>query len=101
MKEAAAKMLFEAASDADLEVEIREDYSGRGMYGKTTFAVVVDDVMDLLAATIKYAAEVGYDVGYAVAIEEATKGSLGDDKFEAPDFRNLRTDSMGMRVVVY
>lgn len=59
------------------EIEVREDYSGRGMYGKSVPAVVADN--DIRPALF-YAA-----------------GELGIDFDEVPQ----RLDSMGLGVVIY
>jgi hypothetical protein len=68
--------------------EIRDDYSGRCMYGKSTHAVVFDGRGDYERALI-YAA---YEVG-----------NRGDDDVEGilRELTNLATDSMGMGIVVY
>lgn len=58
-------------------IEVRDDYSGRGMYGKSVPAVVSDD--DIRPALF-YAA-----------------GVLGIDYSEVPQ----RIDSMGLGVVIY
>lgn len=82
--------------------DIREEYSGRGMFGKTTPALVVDnpgDVLPICLGYIKDRLEEIVDLG-------------GDDAMIAlrsyvqalPDFAemaSLRTDSMGLRTVVY
>lgn len=68
--------------------EIREDYSGRCMYGKTTHAVVYDSRGDYERALI-YAA---YEVG--ARGNDDVEGILGE-------LQNLATDSMGMGIVVY
>lgn len=68
--------------------EIREDYSGRCMYGKTTHAVVYDSRGDYERALI-YAA---YEVG--ARGDDDVEGTLGE-------LMNLATDSMGMGIVVY
>jgi hypothetical protein len=68
--------------------EIREDYSGRGMYGKSTHAVVFDSRGEYESALI-YAA---YEVG--ARGNDDVEGILGE-------LRNLGTDSMGMGIVVY
>lgn len=45
----AARALKKAADELEVELEIREGYSGRGMYGKETTAVVVGRVTDLIS----------------------------------------------------
>jgi len=75
---------FKDALDNDdiYPVEIRDNYSGRGMYGKTTFAIVTDSVSDLIPALLRQAQE---------------------DPESMPDFSifKLRQDNMGLGVVLY
>ena len=67
-----AKSIVEHLEGDGIEAELRTDYSGRGMFGEQTGAVVADDSSDIFIAM----------------------GELGikDSK---------RTDSMGLGVVVY
>lgn len=60
-------------SDGFDEAELREEYSGRGMYGKTTAGIVIDTI--------------GF-VYYAM-------GRLN------LEFVELREDNMGLRMIVY
>lgn len=48
MKLETAQAIVQAATDNKLDVTLRENYSGRGMFGKTTAAVVGSrsDIMD-------------------------------------------------------
>lgn len=80
-----ANFFKEALVNDDLETEndiIRENYSGRGMYGKTTFAIVTDSVSDLIPALLRQAQE---------------------DPESMPDFSTfvLRQDNMGLGIVLY
>lgn len=60
---------------------IRTDYSGRGMYGRECFGIVVDSVAELL------------DFWTGIVIEdEWTAGQLA---------RDAREDGMGQRTIVY
>jgi hypothetical protein len=65
------------------ECEIRNDYSGRGMYGQKTHAIVINNVNDMFADIINYIkdCEVPYD--------------------EIPYFEDLSTDNMGLDTVIY
>ena len=50
-----AEFLKEATeSSGNQEIEIRDDYSGRCMYGAKTYAVVVDSVTQLMADAINF-----------------------------------------------
>lgn len=71
------------------EYEIREDYSGRGMYGSTCFGVTVEP------SNVRYVyAALGYGMGYA----EADCENL--DPWESL-LRRASQDSMGRDAVVY
>lgn len=85
MKTSTAEAIYNAGQQADIEVEIRHDYSGRGMYGKQTAAVVLDNTADLY-----------------VLVAHATKVAIENAGFD--DFvedLNWRMDSMGKGIVVY
>lgn len=68
--------------------EKRDDYSGRAMYGKTTFAVTFDSRSDYERALLYAAFSLGENGGDDV---EGTLRELG----------NLAMDSMGLGIVVY
>lgn len=61
------------------DFELREDYSGRAMYGETTAAFVFDDWTDVAL------------LGYAAAQADV----------EASAIEGLRSDNMGRGLVVY
>ncbi len=73
------------ACDHRMEVEIRENYSGRSMYSKTTHAVIVPSVAEMFCAVVNW------------------MKSVPEGMDEIPDFNGtLRTDQMGRSsVVVY
>jgi hypothetical protein len=80
-----ARAIVQAADDLGIEAKLREEYSGRGMYGKCTAGIVVSDLTSIIAA----AAQAGRD--------------MDDD--EAADFIDaldkLKTDGMGRSIIVY
>ena len=85
MKREHAELLRDACAAADIKCEVRSDYSGRWMYGRTTYAVVVHSMPALLMAM----------VNYIPAMEE-------DDKLvRLPKLTDLNEDDMGRDVVVY
>jgi len=83
-----ARKLEQAAQGTDNELTVREDYSGRSMFGKTTAAVVLDGGLTDLIPTIAL-----------VAFEAGENGEDFWDMHE--DIASLRTDSMGRGTVVY
>lgn len=74
-----------------IDCEIRYEYSGRGMYGKTTTGIVCDSRESL--------------------IEELTKQNIGCEEDESTDYKdrleliskisNARIDNMGYSVILY
>jgi hypothetical protein len=88
MKIETAKAIVEAANVIGLEVQLREDYSGRGMYGSTT-AGVIGDPGDITACAA-YAAFVQGEEGKDVENEEMVE-----------DLRSMRSDSMGRDMIYY
>lgn len=52
MQQALAEAVQEAADNAGIDCDLREDYSGRGMYGRSTYALVFNDMSDALAAML-------------------------------------------------
>lgn len=83
-----AEFIKEAFDYQGEDCEIRSDYSGRGMYNKTTFGIVVDRDTSLLPIVIQY-------------IKEELIGAE-EDLYEAiPDFSSFRLDNMGTRYIIY
>ena len=87
MKEETAYAIQNAANEDGVELDLRDSYSGRGMYGKTTFAIVADSHGKLFGA-IAYAAS------------EMEPGSDEASDF-CDDCRGFRIDSLGRGIVVY
>lgn len=83
-----AKAIEQAAQDHYFEINLREDYSGRAMYGETT-AGLVGDFGEIMACAVLVAFELGEE-GDDQGLEELTE-----------DLRNLRTDNMGMSMIIY
>lgn len=63
-----------------------DGYSGRGMYGKETAGVVVNDLSDLLVLVAQAAVDLPGDFGPEDFVEEVSR---------------LRTDSLGRQMIVY
>ncbi len=80
-----AQAMQEAMTDCGYSCEIREGYSGRGMYGGETTGIVIDNITQLLESLIEAA--------YVLVDED-----------EGPIFDvtgDIRTDSMGLSMIVY
>ena len=92
MKEVTAKRLYGAAKrlgytgrdcDRDERVTVQKTYSGRGMYGKTTFALCIPHA------------------SYIAMMAAGALVKRADREEFAKEMRTLRTDSMGLGMVVY
>jgi hypothetical protein len=87
-----ARRLAEDASDfLQEEVEVREDYSGRGMYGREVVAFVSE----------ASAASVGVALGFAAGVAFERAEARGDDADFDFDDLPTRVDSMGRGTVIY
>jgi len=84
MKLKYAQALVQASKDNDLELELYEGYSGRGMYGDRTSAIV-GDFNQLLACV-------------ALVSRELEEKDLEDF---VRSFINIRQDSMGRSSQVF
>lgn len=101
MKIEVAKFLKEASENAGNECEIREDYSGRGMFGRITVGVVVDSQGQLLVDVIQYVKEQIGELTYQQDINGGETTVLTWEGGEIPDPDYFRVDNMGQRVIVY
>lgn len=82
MQENVAKALAEALEgECGIEVNLRDSYSGRCMYGKTTWAISGDFGMGDVAVAWAYACQTDPDL--------------------RPDMLSVSEDSMGLGVVIY
>ena len=97
MNEQTAQFLVEATENAgNQEIDLREDYSGRGMYGRSTVAVVVDDFGQLLADVLNYIQE---NIGEGDETTEGQRTWEGANLTEK--IGRFSVDSMGRGVVIY
>ena len=79
--------------------DIREEYSGRGMYGKSVPALVVDNPGDVLPICLGYVKDRLEDIA-----ESGDIAALKRYVEALPDFTemaSLRMDNMGNRTVLY
>lgn len=83
MDKDAAKFIVDALEFAGESAEMRDDYSGRGMYGKQTCGIVFDSIGLLVPAIVDFIKQNG----------------IPHDTL--PDFGVLRTDNMANRTIIY
>jgi len=80
-----AEFLVEALQDDGCQGDIIPEYSGKGMYGKTTFAVTCDSIQDMIACAVQRA-----------MMEVPTEENVS--LFDGVDFA---LDQLGLGYVVY
>ena len=85
MTQLEAEILTEGLEELGEVYSIHPEYSGRGMYGRTTVGISVRNPACLLAALAAY---VNREIPFP-------------DDFEFPNFQDLARDSMGRGIVIY
>ena len=88
-----SRKLYERLEEEGLSV--RDDYSGRCMFGRTCFGIVVDNIATAI-----------YDLANILQsiIDEAPESDLADDAealIEYDGFNTCSTDNMGLQYIVY
>lgn len=88
-----SRKLYERLEEEGLSV--RDDYSGRCMYGRTCFGIVVDNIATAI-----------YDLANTLQgiIDEDPDSDLADDAealIEYDGFDHCSTDNMGLQYIVY
>ena len=82
-----AEMIIEAMENNGMDAELRSDYSGRGMYGKSTHGIVIEDGIGNVMAAIINNADIFVDED-------------GDPIFSG-FIELIRSDSMGLSNILY
>jgi hypothetical protein len=99
MNKETAEFLVKVSEECgNQEATLREDYSGRGMYGSQTCAVTVDSQMTLIQDLIQFMSTNVYDTDDDTDNSKPNEGWSGGP---VPDCDGLRIDSMGRGVVIY
>jgi hypothetical protein len=85
-----ARDITRASMQTDLDIEVRDEYSGRGMYGRSTAAIVCSSWADFAAAAVLLAAE-----------QDPHRRLISAGKI-ADQIAKLTSDSMGRdSIVIY
>lgn len=87
MKKTTADLLVSAAEDNDIDLEVYDNYSGRGMYGTKTCGVV-GNLRDLIASV-------------AIASREFKDEESYSHEDFVDDLQNMRTDNLGRDFIYY
>ena len=95
MNKTTAELLMDVARERNWEVDLQETYSGRGMFGATTFGIVCNSqaVLPLVALAAKRITVTRF-------IEDDKKWKEVEMNFHG-DMENMRRDNMGMSVIIY
>ena len=100
----------EQADFENMNYEVRDDYSGRCMYGRTTNGLVVDSFADAKYLDERVAIELAKKEhldNYDEYLEDDDDTILEDLKFNdryperGNEFKYFNTDSMGLSVIIY
>ncbi len=89
-----AEKVVEFLQDNGYEAEVREDYSGRGMFGKTTVGIETNAPGTLI----------GWLVAKSIIDENYGDAEAGVDALDDFNFRRdlpMRWDSMGLAMIYY
>lgn len=86
MQKELAELLVQIIENNGEEADLRDDYSGRGMYGDETYAVTCD-------------CGLGYVLG--LVLESVKDGYLTEDDLKDIKSFGFRQDSMGLGMVIY
>lgn len=89
MKAEVARQLYLAAQELEVSCEWRESYSGRGMYGKSTSGVVVEQVTDI--------AQIAAHAAYLLC----EQGKMEEAEDLVDELDALQVDNMGLQFIVY
>jgi hypothetical protein len=92
MKREVAELIVEHGYD----MEIYEDYSGRGMFGDTTTGVVCDSLRDFLAAVSEKFYEMILD-----AKDLGEDYDTEDAKVLMENVGRIRLDNLGTSLIIY
>jgi len=94
-----AKMLCAAGLEMGQEYEIYEDYSGRGMYGKATTALTIDNKDSLLQAVAEAM------LNFEFYKENTPEPKCDEENITPRDFvtsiGGIKFDSLGLKTVAY
>ena len=93
----------EASIDADLYDHDFDNYSGRGMYGKTTTAIVCDSFYEAQELDKALSIE-KYRERYDISVEsddEVLEMMIDEEEYEEGNISNFRCDSLGLSQLIY
>lgn len=99
-----ANALVEIICDAGGEAQIYENYSGRGMFGKSTTGIYSSEsnMGDILGYVIQEALNGESSRFNDISSETESNKDIDVEKLVSPlDVKSLRSDSLGLGVIIY
>lgn len=96
-----AEHIVDAANEIGITVTMYENYSGRGMFGRTTIGLVCNDLIELFRPVALAAARISEAENDAQPEDDTQleRNAMRLDDFI--DNLNFRTDNMGRDMIVY
>jgi len=82
-------MKAEAAELFSMYGDVKENYSGRGMFGKSTYAVVFDSDVDFFKCISD------------LIVEFVEDQNMDDAQLLSETLKKIRIDDMGKRIIYY
>ena len=102
MTEAQADKVMETLDQCGVEYQVYEDYSGRGMYGRTTTGIVCNLRPNEFKLTmLERFQDDAADEGEFYDMEDWTEEELLEKFYEKDDFPPLKYDNMGLQMIHY
>lgn len=97
MHDLIARRIVEVAEESGLDLRLQEDYSGRAMYGETTYGVVgsLRDFMQAIVMTEESIVEDEHDMALDASGAPITTQQL------VRAMSSIKTDSMGRSTIFY
>jgi hypothetical protein len=84
-----AEKILEASRELGFECTLNESYSGRGMYGNTTAALIFEKINHFVASVVYVATE----------IKDEDEDICDEDIIETAI--QMQQDNMGLRTIIY
>lgn len=96
-----AKRIVKAGEDMGLDISLREDYSGRGMYGKKTTGIITDQFGNIIQATAAAAVDLQKENDYFESLTEDQQQNPPMAVEYFLDNLDFAKDNMGYDLIIY
>ena len=98
----------EQADLEDMNYEVRDDYSGRGMFGRTTKGLVIDNWGDAQYLDERISIELAkkqhleqYDEYLEEDDQVILQELIDEGEYEEDTINNFQMDNMGLSLIIY